>query len=103
MQNICVGLGVDIDAVVCGHLASGAENILVNCRNLASSEIRGFRRGGETTSGQLRVKTSRDWRCYIDMVKIQNIKALAEVWLAAWPLTMSNTARGGRQQQILVF
>ena len=35
------------------------------------------------------------------MITIQYTEALSEVWLAAWLLTMSNTARGGRQQRIL--
>ena len=35
------------------------------------------------------------------MITIQYTEALAEVWLATWLLTSSNTARGGRQQLIL--
>ena len=35
------------------------------------------------------------------MVINQYTEALAKVWLAAWPLTMSITARGGRQQRIV--
>ena len=98
MQNIFIGLGVDIDAVVCGYLASVVGNHRANCRKLAPSEILGvFGEVERATSGHLRLKTSSDWRRYINMVMIQYIKALAEVWLAAWPQTLSNTDRGGRQ------
>ena len=55
----------------------------------------------DTISGQSSKKTSTDWRHYVDMITIQYTEALSEVWLAAWLLTLSNTARGGRQQRIL--
>ena len=102
IQTILVGIGVDIDAVVCGYLASVTENYRANCQKSAPSEISGvFGEVKRAIAGQSSKKTSTDWRRYIDTVTIQYIRALAEVWLAAWSLTMSNTARGGRQQQIL--
>ena len=52
-------------------------------------------------SGQSSNKPSTDCRRCDDMITIQYTEALSEVWLAAWLLTMSNTARGGRQQRIL--
>ena len=52
-------------------------------------------------SGQPSEKTSTNWFRYVDMIPCQYTEALAQVWWAAWPLTMSNTARGGRQQRIL--
>ena len=44
-QTIYVGIGVDIDSVVFGHLASGMENFLVYCRKSAPREILGVSAG----------------------------------------------------------
>ena len=78
------------------------ENYRINCRKSASSGIlAGFGEVERATSGQPRKKTSIDWRRYVDMITIQYTEALSEVWLAAWLLTLSNTARGGRQQRNL--
>ena len=78
------------------------ENYRINCRKSALSGIlEVFGEVERSISGQSSKKTSTDWFCYVDMVPCQYTKALAKVWLAAWPLTMSNKARGGRQQRIL--
>ena len=77
------------------------ENYRVNCRKSAPSEILAvFGEVERAISGESSKKTSTDWRRCVDMVTIQYTGALSEVWLAAWPLTMSITARGGRQQRI---
>ena len=97
IQIICVGIRVDIDAVVRGYLASGMENFLVSCRKSAQNEILGVL--GEVEgpiSGHLKVKNSKDWYCCLCMVPNQDTEALLDVWLTGWSLTTSITARGGR-------
>ena len=96
-QIFCVGIEVSIDAVVCGYWASGMEILGANRLKLAASDIlEGFGEVEGAISGHLRVKTSKDWYRCSRMVTNQYSEASTEVWLAAWPLTMSNTARGVR-------
>ena len=73
------------------------ENYRVNCRKSAPSEIlEVFGEVERSISGQSSEKTSTDRRRYVDMIPNQYTEALVEVWLAAWSLTTSITARGGR-------
>ena len=66
----------------------------------ASDILGGFAEVEGLMSGHLRVETSKDWYRCLHMVTNQDTEALLEVWLAAWSLTMSITARGGRWERI---
>ena len=79
---------------MCGHLDGEFSNHSSIIRSEQDLGVFGESMG--TISGHSRMKTSTDRFRYADMVPRQYIGALAEVWLPAWPLTMSFMSRGGR-------